>query len=491
MRIIKVILSCGLWEKTTIDFTNRTLICSDDNSSGKTSLVRFILYSLGFEIPSTKGLQMKKFDTEVYLELNSKVYSIVTGPNMHGYKIFNFSNKSEMYLSNVLELHSFIFDIKNKRLIQNILGVFYIDQEHGLMNWNKGTVIGDNVFKIRDFLVGVSNIDLSKEYGTLGELKKEREKYMAFSQFKQKTSDHRREYNIKKTEKDELLKLENKKSYLKYNAADISRKIIEFENMLKDNKSISDFVHNMKILIKRNKDETPFILKQSDILNLEESNDWLEANILELKEKVLELKEEIAAIDFKISKKKTLFDDFVSSTIDEVAKKTNEIQITDGQISSVIDSIKVKIDAIEIKIEETIKSESAKNIKFIVNKVDKYVKLLLPTDRISYDSIEQLLFLKRNDKYSGRILSHLSYAFHLAYISLIRECFGTKLPIIIDSPTGKEMTIENFEKVLRIIDEEFEEHNLIIASIYKYDSPSLKKIQLIDKLFAKNYYKAE
>lgn len=490
MKINRLFLKDGLLEETLIDFSDWSLIFSEDNSSGKTTLIRFILFSLGFDVPSTKGLNIKKYETEIELETKGRNYTIFSGPSMHGFKVKdNISNKST-YLSSTLELHSLIFNVKNKKLLENILGTFYFDQEHGLMNWNKGTVIGENKFRIRDFLVGVSDIDLSDEYGVMNELKKERDTYLAFSQFKKKTGSPR-SFNISSTDKDELLGFENKKSYLKYTLQGISSKIIEYENMLKDSNDVSKFISNMQLFIKRDIDNVPFLLNEKDILHLDDSKDWLKANILDLKEKTLQIKEDIAGINYQINKRKNLFDDFVSSTIEEVTRKTSEVQITEGQILSVIDNLKDKIDVIEQNVEKTIRRESEKNISFINYLVESYGKELLPEDKLHGEIISELLFLKRNDKYSGRILSHLSYAFHLAYIALIDNLYNIKLPIIIDSPTSNELTIENFEKVLDIIKRDFNDHNLIIASIYKYGDEKLKTIKMRNKLFDSRYYKAE
>lgn len=54
MLIKSIYIRDGLFERNISFGTNANLIYSEKNSCGKTTLVRFILYALGYSIPSTK-----------------------------------------------------------------------------------------------------------------------------------------------------------------------------------------------------------------------------------------------------------------------------------------------------------------------------------------------------------------------------------------------------------------------------------------------------
>ena len=41
------------------NFDSKNLIYSKANSKGKTTLLRFILYALGYQIPATEGISIK------------------------------------------------------------------------------------------------------------------------------------------------------------------------------------------------------------------------------------------------------------------------------------------------------------------------------------------------------------------------------------------------------------------------------------------------
>lgn len=51
---------------------NTTLIFSIDNSVGKSTLLRMIFYSLGYNIPSTQKVRFNKLYTEMELEIKGE-----------------------------------------------------------------------------------------------------------------------------------------------------------------------------------------------------------------------------------------------------------------------------------------------------------------------------------------------------------------------------------------------------------------------------------
>jgi hypothetical protein len=61
------------------------------------------------------------------------------------------------------------------------------------------------------------------------------------------------------------------------------------------------------------------------------------------------------------------------------------------------------------------------------------------------------------------------FAYKLAYIKLLSEKIGYPLPIFCDSPSGREIEKETIDEMLRILHRDFSNHQLIIASIYKYE----------------------
>ncbi len=57
-----------------------------------------------------------------------------------------------------------------------------------------------------------------------------------------------------------------------------------------------------------------------------------------------------------------------------------------------------------------------------------------------------------------------------------------KLPIILDSPSGKEVDQENIKLMMDILKRDFSDHQIIIASIYEYDLNPLNRIEIMNRL---------
>lgn len=59
---------------------------------------------------------------------------------------------------------------------------------------------------------------------------------------------------------------------------------------------------------------------------------------------------------------------------------------------------------------------------------------------------------------------------------------GIKLPIILDSPSGKEVDQANIQLMVNILKRDFSDNQIIIASIFQYDFENVKVIEIIDRL---------
>ena len=84
---------------------------------------------------------------------------------------------------------------------------------------------------------------------------------------------------------------------------------------------------------------------------------------------------------------------------------------------------------------------------------------------------------------SGTILHKIVFSFKLAYIKLIKEKTRIVLPIVLDSPSGREVEHSTVETMLKIVQRDYPEHQLIVASIYDYDLKDKKIIEFKDRLF--------
>lgn len=57
-----------------------------------------------------------------------------------------------------------------------------------------------------------------------------------------------------------------------------------------------------------------------------------------------------------------------------------------------------------------------------------------------------------------------------------------KFPIILDSPSGKEIDKQNIEAMVEILKRDFANNQIIIASIYEYRLPNINRISIVNRL---------
>ena len=92
------------------------------------------------------------------------------------------------------------------------------------------------------------------------------------------------------------------------------------------------------------------------------------------------------------------------------------------------------------------------------------------------------LFTSNLRELSGAVLHKTVFAFRLAYIIEIERAIGIKLPIIMDSPSGKEIDQENIKLMMDILKRDFSDQQIIIASIFDYEFNPLNRIEIVNRL---------
>jgi len=74
------------------------------------------------------------------------------------------------------------------------------------------------------------------------------------------------------------------------------------------------------------------------------------------------------------------------------------------------------------------------------------------------------------------------FAFRLAYIIEIERALNIRLPIILDSPSGKEVDKANIQLMVDILKRDFSNHQIIIASIFEYGFDAVNTIEIKNQL---------
>lgn len=160
-------------------------------------------------------------------------------------------------------------------------------------------------------------------------------------------------------------------------------------------------------------------------------------------------------------------------------QKLAQIYINPVAVKQEIDRLKKEIKFIQGKI-----SNITKNNNEVVSSLSK--DIIKYAEELGLGNKETIptsyLFTSNLKELSGAVLHKTAFAFRLAYINAIEKLLNIKLPIILDSPSGKEVDQSNISLMMNILKRDFSNHQIIIASIFKYDFEKINYINIHDRL---------
>ena len=167
----------------------------------------------------------------------------------------------------------------------------------------------------------------------------------------------------------------------------------------------------------------------------------------------------------------------VETLIEQFDNQMLSIPINAMAVKNVIEQLQKRKKDVRNKIEIKTKLNNA-IISQIYNIASKYFKEF-DVEKFT-DNNENYLFTHDLKSLSGAVLHLTVFSFRLAYIKAIEQATNISLPIVIDSPSGKEVKKENVEKMMNILERDFPHNQVIIASIFQYDIENLR-IHTIEK----------
>lgn len=214
------------------------------------------------------------------------------------------------------------------------------------------------------------------------------------------------------------------------------------------------------------------------------------------------------AIDLLIAKRKMVSKEFatVSGLLDRIEKdkdkeyeqlefykSASQLEIFDKRIARMpmnpvtIDQEIKRLDK-EIKSIRTEINNITRNNNSVVSAISKNV--IKYAEELGLGNKETIpasyLFTSNLKELSGAVLHKTAFAFRLAYITVIEDTLKIKLPIILDSPSGKEVDQANIKLMMDILKRDFADHQIIIASIFNYDFDEAKIIEIKERLITEN-----
>lgn len=485
MLIKSIYIRDGLFERTVIFEDGANLVFSKKNSCGKTTLVRFILYALGYSIPSTKKIKFETCFVKLKIILDNGKSIFLIRENNYSITLM-YDGKDEMYVlpEQIGELHAIVFNTENVDILSNLLGAFYFDQEKGWTLLNRGVVIGSIHFNIDGLIRGIAGKDCSKlierEKRVISDLAKYRQMF-SIAQYRDSVSENSMIDGTYQEKND--IELEQ----LRMKQASVEREIRRINQSINGNRKFQEFVEDMKLLI-RTDDGKYITVTKDNIVGLNDSIDLLVAKKKILSHDLSQIFSKIDRIIREQEKENGQLSFFESDSIAEAFdKKIVTIPMNQVAIKKEIDRLEKEQKSVGEEIRRISRSDND-IVSSLYKTIVSYATELGIGD--SESITKKYLFTSNLKELTGAILHKTVFAFKMAYILELEKKLNIKLPIILDSPSGKEVDQGNIELMMNILKRDFKENQIIIASIYEYSFSEIHKIelegQLLNQLVADN-----
>lgn len=478
MRFLNLLLNYDGKTKN-IELFDKTLIYSKENSVGKSTLLRLMFYSLGYPIPGTYGLKFKKINTEILFERDGEKYIVKRNDNyIEIYKGLRFIHSCTL-TGHDDSWFTYIWGIDSIRVLKNILGAIYMDQDKGWTLLNRGKVIGNIRFNVRDLLIGLSKKgnDFENELVRLDEEQKLLNKTRQLQELA-KTTEEFKNSSIGELREPQDEQLNNRYKNLKLQRKVVSKKINDIKKNISNEQGLKKYLVSLNMMVEVN--DKAIVINENNLLNFKD-------NIEFLKQKSADLQEDKEKIEYEISVVKNKLEDRVSSlfnetdVIDKTLQDISNINIDNSILDAREDELRKSISQLNERIEDKFVDSNE-----LIDETKGWINLF--ADKLGVSNVVQnkkYIFTRDIKSISGTIYYKVVFSFKMAYIKTIEKYTGIILPIVLDSPSGREVTNRNITEVIEILNEYFLKNQIIIASINKYKLEGVKEIDLTtDKIFS-------
>lgn len=469
----------GLSERE-IDFINGVnLIHSDRNSRGKTTLVRFLLYSLGYNIPNTRKIKFDRCEVTAHLSCES-CGDITLFRCNNNYIVMTVGSEQITYVlpDQMDELHRVIYGTDNAEILDNLLGAYYVDQEKGWTLLNRGTVIGSIHFNIEELIRGISGRDCSKLLREESRLSKELGKYrqmFSVAQYRETVLSESGTVPVDTYYEEADVATNQLLIQQKRLKAELAR----IDSALKDNAFFRNFVAEMKLMVRTPEGETiPVTI--DNIVGLADTIDLLVAKRKMVAAEYSKISNKLSRLEKEKEIEEQQLAFFKSeSMVEAFDKRIAAVPINAVSIEKEITRLERTLQGIRKEITDRTKADNSV-VTSLYHNIVKYATELGVGDS---DTIAaSYIFTSNLKELSGAVLHKTVFAFRLAYIIEIQNALGIKLPIILDSPSGKEVDQTNIQLMVDILKRDFSDNQIIIASIFTYAFDDVNTIEIKKRL---------
>lgn len=469
----------GLMERT-FNFTRGVnLIFSKENSRGKTTLLRFMLYSLGYNIPNTRKIRFDR--CEVLTQILCDNYGeVILARFSNDFIEATMEGEKKTYIlpDQLHDLHKIIFNTERINVLNNLLGAIYTDQEKGWTLLNRGTAIGSIRFNIEELIRGLSGCDCSDLIQREVQISKELTKYQQmFSVAKYREEVIAESGSL--VSDSYSVETDAAMAQLLIRQKDLQNELKRIDKSLSDNKRVRQYVAEMKLVLQL-PDGTTVPVTSDNIVGLADTIDFLIAKRKIVSSELRSIIHQLSSLQKEQESEEEQLAFFQSESM---------IKIFDRKIASVpIDAVAVdkeikRLEKLLKSVRSEISSKTKSDTGIIKSLYENMVKYATELGVGNSESIAlSYLFTSNLKELSGALLHKTVFAFRLAYIIEIEKHLGIKLPIILDSPSGKEVDQVNICLMVNILKRDFADNQIVIASIFQYGFETVNIIELRNRL---------
>lgn len=463
----------GMYQRK-IDFTEKNnLIFSAENSQGKTTLLRLMMHSLGYRIPNTKSIKFDNCYVEARIIVKDNTYVIsrqgcyIEITDKHG-------DKKEFILPDEQdELQKHLFNIDNTDVLHNLLGCFYVDQEKGWTLLNRGVVIGSNRFNVEELLRGFVNRDcqeLNKEIKNIEHELLKYKKMLDIAQYRQQMFEEQGSIVYEDYDENTEKEIDN----LRIEKGILEKELRNIRKSYAENQSFRKYIEKMRLSV-ISEDGIEIPVNARTIKNYGDINELLKARLRIVTSEIASVERKIQNLDRVIEDNQLSFIT-TNSILKEFDKKISAFDIDYKTVQKIISTLEKRKRALTT--ERTIRTkQNNEHLVSMYKNIEKYAKELnlekyinLRTDFVFTHNLKEL---------SGAILHKIVFAFKLGFIIEAQKYLGYNLPIILDSPSGKEVDPGNIEMMFEILNRDFAGNQIIVASIHQYSNWTNPKVHTI------------
>lgn len=472
--IIKELKLYEGYEKNFDTFSQkRNLIYSEENTKGKSTYLRLLFYALGYPIPSTKGINFSNIDTEIILVEKGQRYTVKRDKNLltllYDNSKVNFTLPSEH-----VSFLSHIFKYDNVKVLNNLLGFIYVDQDKGWTLLNRGVVIGKIRFSIEELLAGLNGLDIDGLIEKKKSLELNKKKYSALLNI-QALSEEVYEKNGEVFISDIEENFSEKILYCNIRIEDEKKALKNIDAVINRDKQFFDYIDSMDLSVQQGDIIIP--VNRETLVNSTVNHECIRAQRSIIVTNIERIKKEKSFYEMKLqdyydkNSVQTLFP--VESEDIIVNKQLANVNVDQTMIQRLLDETNKELK----EVKSLIKTKTQNNNEYIskiYKHVFKYAKELEVENIIS--SNEDYIFTSDLKSLSGAVLQKIVFAFKVAFLKVIEESMDTKLFMVLDSPKGKELDDANMKLIENLIKKELGENQIFIASIYDFEHEKMVKI---------------